>query len=53
MLERQNGPVGETGELLRDGLDPYLEERQLPADGTDGKLGGILSQGEKGFSLES
>ena len=43
VLERANRPVGETGELLGDGLDPDLEKRELAANFTNSELGGILT----------
>ena len=42
VLEGANRPVGKTGELLRDGLDPDLQQRELAANITNSELGGIL-----------
>jgi len=43
VLERLDGPVGEAGELLGDGLDPNLDKRELLADGSNGEDGAVLN----------
>lgn len=43
VLERLDGPVGEAGELLGDGLDPNLDKRELPANGSNGEDGAVLN----------
>lgn len=44
MLEGADRPVRKAGELLGDGLDPDLQQRELAAHIADGELRGILER---------